>query len=356
MSLTSNLDNPSSPMRKFLEERFPNTRAVTSEANALLRKAETIRPSEPVPWPTLGMAFDYRARYYFGITPSSKLVAWKGALAISSTDLDWEDTDQYDFMYDAVEAEGTCFYSEGLDSAIVVLRRFQGRVQRYTGPEGGALLGRGLIPSDLVVRFFADLDETLARMARDGHMRDLEQQDEELLARYCIVLAIFEEVYRSGAGQARISSPLVRLGDQSTFEDLLRIAEDHWVEDLCRLSRMFSHAFQDRLSGEAILNPTFLGSGDVGGADADIIVGKCLMEFKTTIKASIQKVRGLYQMIGYLLLDYDDEFGIENVGFYMSRQGQTIEWPVADLFGRLMGQKPPPLQALRQEVRAKITA
>ena len=43
MSLTSQLD---SPIRKFLEERFPNTRAVTSEANAQFRKVETIRPSE----------------------------------------------------------------------------------------------------------------------------------------------------------------------------------------------------------------------------------------------------------------------------------------------------------------------
>ena len=54
MSLTTQLDNSSSPIRKFLEERFPNARAVTSEANALLRKAETIRPSEPVPWANAG--------------------------------------------------------------------------------------------------------------------------------------------------------------------------------------------------------------------------------------------------------------------------------------------------------------
>ena len=352
MSLTSQLDNSSSPIRKFLKEQFPNTRAVMREVNARIRKAETIRPREPVPWGTMGTAFDYRARYYFGVTPSSKLVAWEGALGISSTDLEWKDTDQYDF----VDAEGMCYFSEGLDSAIVVLRRFQGRVQIYTGPDGLAPREGGPIPPNLVVSFFADLDETLARMAPGGHLRDLEQQDEELLARYCIALALFEEFYRSGAGQARISSPLMRHGAQSTVQDLLSIAEDHWVEDLCRLSRMFSHAFQDRLSGEAILNPKFLGSGDVGGADADIIVGTCLMEFKTTVKTSIERLRGLYQLIGYLLLDYDDEFGIEKLGFYMARQGLTIDWPVADLFGRLMGQKPPPLRDLRQEVRAKITA
>ncbi len=306
MSLTTQLDNSSSPIRKFLEERFPNARAVTSEANALLRKAETIRPSEPVPWATLGMAFDYRARYYFCVTPSSKLAAWKGALS------QW----------------GTTWFAEGLTGDIV------------------------RVVDQPVESFFADLDETLARMARKGRLLDLEQQDEELLARYCIVLALFEEFYRSGAGQARISSPLMRHGAQSMVEAPLRIAEDHWVEDLCLLSRMFFHAFHDKLSGEAILNPTFRGSGDVGVADADIIVGKCLMELKTTVKASIEKVKGLYQLIGYLLLDYDDEFWIEKLGFYMARQGQTIEWPDADLFGRLMGQKTPPLRDLRQEFRA----
>ena len=173
VSLTSQLDNSSSPIRKFLEERFPNTRAVTSEANAQFRKVETIRPSEPVPWGTMGTAFDYRARYYFRVTPSSQLVAWQGALS------QW----------------ATTWVGEGLTGDIV-----------------------RVVP-DLVASFFADLYETLARMAQEGRLRDLEQQGEELLARYCIVLALFEEMGRPGVGQARISSPLMRHGAQSNTGD-----------------------------------------------------------------------------------------------------------------------------------------
>ena len=131
MSLTTELDDPSSPTRRFLEERFPNTRRVTGEANALLRKAETIRPSSPQGRELLGTAFDYRARYYFRVTPSKELVAWWGALAIGGPDAGWEDTDQYEWW----DTDEPTAYQNSLGSDIVVLRRFQGRIQRYTGTD-----------------------------------------------------------------------------------------------------------------------------------------------------------------------------------------------------------------------------
>ena len=292
MSLTTELDDSGSPTRRFLEERFPNTRKVTGEANAMLRKAEKIRPSSSLPWGTLGTAFDYRARYYFHVTPSEELVAWRGALQ--------------------------CV----------------------------------IVPPELATDFFASLDETLARTGPEGQL--LEPGDEELLARYCIVLALFEEFERPGATRAYGSSPLLGVGPTQTVDGLLNVAERHWVDDLCQLSEAFFHAFDGRFSDDAVLNPTFQGGGDVGGADADIIVDGCLMEFKATVKASIEKVRGLYQLIGYLLLDYDDEYGIEKLGFYMARQGQVIEWSVADLFERLMDRGSPSLPVMRQEFRDKI--
>ena len=147
MSLTTELDDSGSPTRRFLEERFPNTGKVTGEANAMLRKAETIRPSSSLPWGTLGTAFDYRARYYFHVTPSEELVAWRGALQ--------------------------CV----------------------------------IVPPELATDFFASLDETLARTGPEGQL--LEPGDEELLARYCIVLALFEEFERPGAtrGLRVVASP-----------------------------------------------------------------------------------------------------------------------------------------------------
>ena len=353
MSLTTELDDSGSPTRRFLEERFPNTRRVTGEANALLRKAETIRPSSPLPWGTLGTAFDYRARYYFRVTPSKELVAWRGALAIGGPDAGWEDTDQYEFW----DTDEPTVFRESPDSDLVVLRRFQGRTQRYTGTNIVPVSSSEprqrdvIVPPELATDFFASLDETLARTGPEGRL--LEPGDEELLARYCIVLALFEEFERPGATRAYGSSPLLGVGSAPTVDGLLGIAERHWVDDLCRLSEAFFHAFDGRFSGDAVLNPTFQGVNL--GADADIIIDGCMMEFKTTVKATIEKVRGLYQLIGYSLLDYDDEYGIEKLGFYMARQGQVIEWPVADLFERLTGQGAPSLQELRRQFRDRIT-
>ena len=238
MSLTTELDDSGSSTRRFLEERFPNTRRVTGEANALL--------------PALGDA-GHRVRL-------------PGALG----------------------------------SDLVVLRRFQGRTQRYTGTDLIRALSPEprqrdvIVPPELATDFFASLDETLARTGPEGRL--LEPGDEELLARYWIVLALFEEFERHGATRAYEWSPLLGVGSAPTVDGLLGVT-----------------------------------------------------------KAIIEKVRGLYQLIGYTLLDYGDEYGIEKLGFYMARQGQVIEWPVADLFERLTGQGSPSIQELRQEFRDRIT-
>ena len=352
MPLTSELDNPNSPARKFLEEKFPNTRAVTRDANALLRRAETIKPNTDVPHGTLGTAFDYRARYYFRVTPSRELIAWRGAVEVGNADMLWVDAGGYDWW----DETRPTLYQESENSEVLLLRKFDGRTQKYTGSP----LIRGIdqpqedgpISSGLVRAFFAGLDDTLEQIGPSARL--LERHDEELLNRYCIGLALFEEFTRPGAAHAQSSSPLLRCLPGSTAEDLLGIAGAHWVDDLCRLSQTFFQAFQDRFYDEAILNPTFAGSPDVGGADADLILDDCLVEFKTTIKDEIEKVRTLYQLIGYSLLDYDDEFGLGRLGVYMARQGEFIEWPIVNLFERLMGQKPPPLQDLRREFRDAV--
>ena len=160
MSLTSELDNPDSLVRKFIEERFPHTRTVTRDANTRLRRVETIRPNGPVPWTTLGTAFDYRARYYFQVSSSRELVAWNGALAISGADSGWEDTDEYDWN----EPEPGLF-SAGSSGEVVALRKRGSKTQIYTGhPLVRGLdpsRGDGPISSELVMGFFSSLEETL---------------------------------------------------------------------------------------------------------------------------------------------------------------------------------------------------
>ena len=131
---------------------------------------------------------------------------------------------------------------------------------------------------------------------------------------------------------------------------MLSVAEDDWIEDLCSLSCLFYDRCLHLLSGDAILNPTFIGSSDVGGADADFIIDGCLIDVKTTVKLGDWR-SWLYQLIGYTLLDYDDRYGISEVGIYFTRQGTLLRWKLHDLMFRLSGVAVTPLDELRQDFR-----
>ncbi len=102
MSLTSHLDNKSSPIGQFIKQRFAHTGMLTKEPNRQLKHVQTFRPilqaGEQYPYGLLGTAIDYRIRYAFGITPYQRLVAWHGAMKLivkaweSDNDIpfDWE--------------------------------------------------------------------------------------------------------------------------------------------------------------------------------------------------------------------------------------------------------------------------
>ena len=308
MSLTSLLDDRNGKVRSFFEERFPNTRRVTGEANALLRRAETIRPANAVPYTTLGAAFDYRMRYHFAITPSEKLIAWQGAVRLSDAEI---------------------WVSAG-DNA------WAGLSARPGGPS---------LPKETIEAFFRNLDETLAEIRPASRKPNL--GEEELLLRYCVVLAYFEECSRS---RPNPDSPLFSVGGRPAAEDLLNLAKPHWIDDLCALTEGMVNQFDCGSYSRIALNPTFSGSTDVGGADADLILDDCLVEIKVTVKAEIQKLH-LYQLLGYVLLDYADEYALEKAGFYMARQGQLFNWPINELVERLTPDEAPTLQNLRLEFK-----
>jgi len=104
------------------------------------------------------------------------------------------------------------------------------------------------------------------------------------------------------------------------------------------------------LSLPFVLNPTFSGSNDVGGADADLIVDRCLIEIKTSKLAKIEP-SWLRQLVGYLLLDYTDEHHIQSLGIYMARQGLLFSWTVDEFLYILTGNTEVSLSQLRQEFR-----
>lgn len=158
-------------------------------------------------------------------------------------------------------------------------------------------------------------------------------------------MALFDQAFRRGTVA---QSPLVSPIPKTTIPDLLAIAEDYWVDDLCNLS----WAFYDHLNGlfgkEIILNPTFDGSNDVGGADADMIVDGSLIELKATIHPKV-KSDWLYQLLGYTLLDYTNRYHIGGVALYMARQQVTLQWSLDELMTTMAGGDTPPLEQVRAE-------
>lgn len=120
------------------------------------------------------------------------------------------------------------------------------------------------------------------------------------------------------------------------------------------MSELFYDQMGGRFTEDAVLNPTFDGSPYiVGGADADVILDSCLIDFKTTINAKIEG-RALYQLLGYSLLDFSNQYGIQRVGFYLPRQGRFITWQLEDLASQLQVGYPLPIQRLQLEFKDAI--
>lgn len=303
MSLTTELRDRASPVTRFFMEHFPNIRPIQKAWRRKVAGSKTLHPHFPTkgrryerpPYNTIGTALDYRLRYYFSARSPLFAAAW-----------------------------GALLYEHG---------------RMIEDPP--------VVPAPMLISaFFVSLDKKLSRL--QPVRRRLKRPQEVQLCRYCYVLALFEELYRAGW---EIDSPLYYLDSTATVDDLLSVAAPAWVDDLCNLSWTFYDRFRPLLSQRAVLNPGFEGAGDVGGADADIIVGSCLVDIKTTVKPDWLDRAWIYQLLGYVLLDYHNQYGIESVGIYLSRQGGLIRWPLAELATMLTGAPRLSFFRLRREFR-----
>lgn len=92
-----------------------------------------------------------------------------------------------------------------------------------------------------------------------------------------------------------------------------------------------------------------IGAVHVGGADFDFVADGTLHEVKTTTNPGRVAIEALRQMIGYLLLDWDDAFRIRRLGLILPRQRTKVVYDVADLLG---GKD---LAEMRQRMRALVS-
>jgi len=290
-SLTAHLKCKDSPVRQFMESTFGATRRVTGPSNKAVRQFETKDPGHTA-YSTIGTAIDRRIRLYF-----------PGAAA--------EEADER-----RVTVQGAYLLWE------------------MQGWEFGSLSG-----------FFEALEQFGSRIEPGARLVDA---DEDTLCRFVVNLAWFDQSFRGGP-KILENSPLMQC-DRPSVDNLLEVVPIEWVEDLRVLSRMFLYAAGDRLHQPCRIGPTFEGSRDVGGADADVILGTSLIDVKTTVDPKVAR-DCLWQILGYALLDYSDVYGLNAAGFYFARQGRFVEWPLAELARDCSGDAVESWPAARNEFR-----
>ena len=107
--------------------------------------------------------------------------------------------------------------------------------------------------------------------------------------------------------------------------------------DLVRLYRRFTpYAKRLNMKQKGVFGPTFAGSLNVGGADADFISSDgCLLDFKVVNRPRFAD--DLRQALGYVLLDYQDKYNINRLSWYYARHGVFVTLPLAEVLSEVAG-------------------
>lgn len=173
-------------------------------------------------------------------------------------------------------------------------------------------------------------------------------------ARWALVLARFEQRYRSG--DDRIPDP-ARGASQGPHGVLAaaRVPEGA-VEDLAAVVAATIADHQDVYRAPQLtLGPTFALSRALGGADGDLVVCGLLLDVKTSSKPTVVDRRVLLQLLGYALADVDDTHDIHSVGVSAVRWRTWATWPLDWLLVELSAETQP-VAAWREEFRAVVAA
>ena len=323
MALLLHIKDSTSPIGHYIKQRFSQTKSLTKEANRQLGTVDTPRPGDQTyPYPIIGTAIDYRIRYAFDLTPYRNLAAWEGATQLAFKPLESE-SDRPVTLEDWIDADVALPFNLNMGIA------------------------EGLYPMNLLQEFFGCLETFLKKVQPVG--RCLDAEAERMLARYCYVLSLFEQVFRVGY-EAVQRSPLLLPTPKQSVEALLAIPQEACVEDVRQLFTLFFDRCQHLLSLPFTLNPSFPWSNGADRSDADLIVDGCLIDIKASVTPKMN-ANYLYQLVGYLLLDYDDSLKMNATGIYMARQGILFTWSVPNFVQQLTGDSNADVAALREDFR-----
>ena len=337
MSLSSELARPDSAVRGFLEANFPEMDGLRERWNKVIGGIEPVTPNRPgrPPYSTIGTAFDYRLRFAFDAgSDIGELLATIPAQILSLLA-----SDDGPFI---AGPKGPFVLRPTLEILNERPPDLDLDLKLFAAIRGIRLpdIGVGV----LLPEYFSMLTDDLARLAPSA--KRLQPEDEDLLDRHCYVLGLLDELFRGGY---HIRSPLYDTPPKTPPHDLLELGVP-WSQDLAALYQLFWEKHRSLFDLAAITNPHFAGSAAIGGADADLIVDHQLIEVKTTIKPTLGQ-DWVWQLIGYLLLDWDDTYEISGLGVYSSRHGVLTTWPLNEFLRHASSRKPRSVASLRDEFR-----
>jgi len=331
MSLTSEIKNLQSPTILYFRENFPDKKNFAQDWKKRTKDLPSILPqdeSHPYPWTLIGHAIDYRIRLFYKKYRTIDTVARNECGAIigyyprtkeSIIDLDWfQDSGVYNsshLMNLDPEKYNILKWPTFSDIRKPKNKKAFDELKRKTRIWGS------------LSKLFDDLSVDVV-----GKMPSSEIERQITLC--CIVLSYYEI-------QSRTGEPNELILRANTLEDLFSVIPEIVIDDLvCLFQAFFESDNPFPAKEDIILNPTFSGSSDVGGADGDIIIDHVLWDFKAT-KNPIQ-LKNLfwpYQLIGYALLDYYDLYSLTGCGIYLVRQARWFSWSFEELFS-LLGSDP----------------
>ena len=333
MSLTSLLTDKSSGLAQFMADQFPGTANLLSAYRARLPVGiEAVRPALPAgvkpAWSTIGIAIDYRLRFALSAVGLNRGAVAKGVGGIverylrsrgAGRDLSTTIPAVYDRDGSPIEDNSIL---TGYEDALTPFGLNTGRALHRAGI---ALLNEG----DRIIQEHQPHDRT-------RHVL-LSENVETRLDRVCYAIAWYEETFR-----AATVFPGTVLGDAKetlTLEGLLELVPEYAVTDMAQVVGLAEEGLATIRSAatpdDVEIAPTFAGSKLVAGADADWIAGGWLCDVKSTITPRRLDTRDVWQLVGYTLLDFDDRYAINHVGWYLSRLGRLISWDLPDLLGIL---------------------
>jgi hypothetical protein len=112
------------------------------------------------------------------------------------------------------------------------------------------------------------------------------------------------------------------------------------------MSWLFEKRHSNLFYAKVKVNPAHLSSVAGFGADADLLVNGFIIDINAALNPLLEPA-GMYQVLGYTLLDHGDQKPIKGVGFYLARQGGFVQWPLEPLVARLTGSADETVKGLR---------